>query len=136
MYEGLKINFSLWHIVGGIYGYNKLIRLPRKQKKALKKSLLQDIFTVDRNYLKECPKPKKCQYLVINQIDMKKIVGKIYVYKVLPPFKNWYSIMTDDGLNRSNIIIVGKKQLLKVALALIVMVLFNKRTTINKFKTK
>ena len=49
MYEGLKINFSLWHIVGGIYGYNKLIRLPRKQKKALKKSLLQDIFTVDRN---------------------------------------------------------------------------------------
>lgn len=67
---------------------------------------------------------------------MKKIVGKIYVYKVLPPFKNWYSIMTDDGLNRSNIIIVGKKQLLKVALALIVMVLFNKRTTINKFKTK
>jgi hypothetical protein len=66
---------------------------------------------------------------------MKKIVGKIYVYKVLPPFKNWYSIMTDDGLNRSNIIIVGKKQLLKVALALIVMVLFNKRTTINKFKT-
>ena len=66
---------------------------------------------------------------------MKKIVGKIYVYKVLPPFMNWYSIMTDDGLNRSNIIIVGKKQLLKVALALIVMVLFNKRTTINKFKT-
>ena len=59
MYEGLKINFSLWHIVGGIYGYNKLIRLPRKQKKALKKSLLQDIFTVDRNYLKGCPKPKK-----------------------------------------------------------------------------
>lgn len=36
-----------------------LIRLPRKQKKALKKSLLQDIFTIDRNYLKECPKPKK-----------------------------------------------------------------------------
>ena len=66
---------------------------------------------------------------------MKKIVEKIYVYKVLPPYKNWYSIMTDDGLNRSNIIIVGKKQLLKVALALIVMVLFNKRTTINKFKT-
>lgn len=66
---------------------------------------------------------------------MKKIVGKIYVYKVLPPYKNWYSIMTDDGLNRNNIIIVGKKQLLKVALALIVMVLFNKRTTINKFKT-
>lgn len=67
MYEGLKINFRLWHIVGGIYEYKTLIRLPRKQKKALKKSLLQDIFTIDRNYLKECPKPKKCQYLVINK---------------------------------------------------------------------
>jgi len=59
MYEGLKINFRLWHIVGGIYEYKKLIRLPRKQKKALKKNLLKDIFTIDRNYLKECPKPKK-----------------------------------------------------------------------------
>jgi hypothetical protein len=59
IYASLRINFSLWHIVGGIYGYKKLIRLPRKQKKALKKSLLQDIFTVDINYLKECPKPKK-----------------------------------------------------------------------------
>lgn len=66
---------------------------------------------------------------------MKKIVEKTYVYKVLPPYKNWYSIMTDDGLNCSNIIIIGKRQLLKVALALIVMALFNKRTTINKFKT-
>ena len=59
MYEGLKINFSLWNIKGGVYGYKKLIRLPRKQKKTLKKSLLQDIFTVDKNYIKECPKPKK-----------------------------------------------------------------------------
>ena len=32
---------------------------------------------------------------------MKKIVGKIHIYKVLPPYKNWYSIMTDDGLNHS-----------------------------------
>ena len=67
---------------------------------------------------------------------MKKIVGKIHIYKVLPPYKNWYSIMTDDGLNRSNIIVVGKKQLLKVALALIIMVLFNKAAILNKFKTK
>ena len=44
-------------------------------------------------------------------------------------------LKTDDGLNRSNVVIVGKKQLLKVALALIVMALFNKNTTINKFKT-
>lgn len=53
MYKGLRINFRLWHIVGGIYEYKKLIRLPRKQKKALKKSLLQEIFTIDRNYLKD-----------------------------------------------------------------------------------
>ncbi len=65
---------------------------------------------------------------------MKKLIHKIYIYKVLPPYKDWYSIMTDDGLNRSNIVIVGKKQLLKVALALIVMVLFNKSTTVSKFK--
>ena len=69
-------------------------------------------------------------------ISMKKVIGKIYIYKVLPPYKNWYSIMTDDGLNRSNIIVVGKKQLLKVALALIIMVLFNKGAILNKFKTK
>ena len=67
--------------------------------------------------------------------EMKKIISKIHIYKVLPPYKNWYSIMTDDGLNRNNIIIVGKKQLLKVALALIVMVLFNRRTTVSKFKS-
>lgn len=67
---------------------------------------------------------------------MKKLIGKTYIYKVLPPYKNWYSIMTDDGLNRNNIIIVGKKQLFKIALALIVMSLFNKRTTINKYTTK
>ena len=62
---------------------------------------------------------------------IKKIIYKISIYKVLPPYKNWYSIMTNDGLNRSNVVIIGKKQLLKVALALIVMVIFNKRTTIN-----
>ena len=66
---------------------------------------------------------------------MKKVIGKIYIYKVLSPYKNWYSITTDEVLNRSNVVIVGKKQLLKVALALIVMALFNKNTTINKFKT-
>lgn len=56
----------------------------------------------------------------------------IYVYKVLPPYKNWYSIMVSNGLNHDNICIVGKNQLLKVALALIIMALFNKRTTIKK----
>lgn len=60
----------------------------------------------------------------------------IYIYKVMPPYKNWYSIMTDDGLNRSNIVIVGKRQLLKVAFALIVMAIFNKRMTIKKIRTE
>lgn len=73
--------------------------------------------------------------IIQNNKEMKKIISKIHIYKVLPPYKNWYSIMTDDGLNRNNIIIVGKKQLLKVALSLIVMVLFNKRTTVSKYKT-
>lgn len=67
---------------------------------------------------------------------MKKIICKIYIYKVMPPYKKWYCIMTDDGLNRSNIVIVGKRQLLKVAFALIVMAIFNKRMIINKFKTE
>lgn len=44
---------------------------------------------------------------------IKKIIYKISIYKVLPPYKNWYSIMTNDGLNRSNVVIIGKKQLLK-----------------------
>ena len=60
MYEGLRINFRLWHIAGGIYEYKKLIRLPRKQKKALKKNtFVRKFLRIDRNYLKECPKPKK-----------------------------------------------------------------------------
>lgn len=67
---------------------------------------------------------------------MKKLIGKTYIYKVLPPYDNWYSIMTDNGLVCNNIIIVGKKQLLKVALALIIMLLFNKTTTINEYTIK
>lgn len=50
-----------------------------------------------------------------------------------------YEIKTskkDNGLNRSNIVIIGKRQLLKVAFALIVMAIFNKRMTIKKFRTE
>ena len=64
------------------------------------------------------------------------MISRIYIYKVISPYKNWYSIMTNDGLNRSNIIIVGKRQLLKVAFSLIVMAIFNKRMTIKKFRTE
>lgn len=65
---------------------------------------------------------------------MKKIVGKIYIYKVLPPYKHWYSIMTDDGLNTSNIIMVGRRQVIKVIYALIKVVLFGKCITIKRIK--
>nr|DAZ80195.1 MAG TPA: hypothetical protein [Caudoviricetes sp.] len=43
--------------------------------------------------------------------------------------------MTDNGIVRNNIIIVGKKRLLKVALALILMALLNRMTTIKIFKS-
>lgn len=75
MYEGLKVNFWLWHIVGGVYGYKELIRLPRKQKKALKKSILQDIITVDRTYVKECPRPKNLPTFSYKQLIKELIYG-------------------------------------------------------------
>ena len=69
MYEGSRIAFTLCHTAGGIYGYKKLIRLPRKQKKALKKSTLRDVIAKDRNYLKECPRPKKMPIFSYKQLD-------------------------------------------------------------------
>ena len=63
---------------------------------------------------------------------MKYTLTKIYIYRCLPPYRKGYSIMTDNGMIRDNIIIVGKKRLLKVAFALILMALFNKRTTITR----
>lgn len=65
---------------------------------------------------------------------MKKLTEKIHIYKVSKPYKNWYSIMTDDGFSRDNIILVKKKQLLRVAFALIKMALFNKETSIEIYK--
>lgn len=59
IYASLRINFTVWDMEGGIYGYKKLIRLPRKQKKKLKNSILRDIIKVDRTYMKECLQPKK-----------------------------------------------------------------------------
>lgn len=35
MYEGLKINFRLWHIVGGIYEY-KIDKTSSKAKESIK----------------------------------------------------------------------------------------------------
>nr|UVX49795.1 MAG: hypothetical protein [Bacteriophage sp.]UWF85823.1 MAG: hypothetical protein [Bacteriophage sp.]DAF52124.1 MAG TPA: hypothetical protein [Myoviridae sp. ctPoO4] len=63
---------------------------------------------------------------------MKYIFSKIHIYRCLPPYRKWYSITTDSGITKDNIVIVGKKRLLKVAFALILMALFNKRTTITR----
>lgn len=69
IYASLRINFTVWDIVGGVYGYKELIRIPRKKKKALKNSILQDIIKVDRTYLKECPQPKKLPAFSYKQLD-------------------------------------------------------------------
>lgn len=50
---------------------------------------------------------------------MKYTISKIHIYRCLPPYRKWYSITTDSGITKDNIVIVGKKRLLKVAFALI-----------------
>ena len=35
MYEGLRIDFTMWHIVGGIYGY-KINKTSSKTKESVK----------------------------------------------------------------------------------------------------
>ena len=65
---------------------------------------------------------------------MKKIINKTHVNRCKEPYRNWYSIMTDDGLNTSNIIMVGRRQVIKVIYALIKVVLFGKCITIKRIK--
>lgn len=36
MYEGLRINFRLWHIAGGIYEYKKIDKTSSKTKESIK----------------------------------------------------------------------------------------------------
>ena len=69
IYASLRINFTMWNNEGGVYGYKKLIRLPRKQKKVLKKSIFRDFIANDRTYLKECQKPKKMPAFSYKQLD-------------------------------------------------------------------
>lgn len=68
IYTSLRINFTAWNIVGGVYGYKELIRIPRKKKKALKNSILRDIIKVDKTYMKECPQPNKLPTFSYKQI--------------------------------------------------------------------
>ena len=65
---------------------------------------------------------------------MKKIGNKTHVYRCIEPYRNWYSIMTDDWINASNIIMVGRRQVIKVIYALIKVVLFGKCITIVRYK--
>lgn len=69
IYASLRINFIIWDNIGGVYGYKKLIRLPRKQKKVLKKSIFRDVITEDRSFIKECPHPKKMPIFSYKQPD-------------------------------------------------------------------
>lgn len=68
IYASLRVNFTMWNTEGGVYGYRKLIRLPRKRKKALKKSIFRDVITEDRNFIKECPHPKKMPIFSYKQL--------------------------------------------------------------------
>lgn len=68
IYASLRIKFTVWDIEGGVYGYKKLIRIPRKIKKELKKSIFRDVITEDRNFIKECPHPNKMPIFSYKQL--------------------------------------------------------------------
>lgn len=58
---------------------------------------------------------------------MKKLVQSITVYRTLGSNgKNWFSIRTCDGLNTDNILINGRKALLKTVFALIVVAILKR----------
>lgn len=63
------------------------------------------------------------------------LVNEIRAFKIQQiDYKNRFTVFSTvhNILTKDNIVIVGKKRLLKVAFALILMVLFNKRTTITR----
>lgn len=67
---------------------------------------------------------------------MKKLVQSITVYRTLGSNgKNWFSIRTCDGLNTNNILINGRKALLKTAFALIAVAIFKRNVVrIRRFR--
>lgn len=71
IYASLRVNFTIWDCEGAVYGYKKIIRLPRKVKKKLKNSIIQDFIKEDRTYIKECPKAKKIPAFSYKQPDDK-----------------------------------------------------------------
>lgn len=48
----LRVDFTIWNVVGSVWGYKKLVRLPRKVKKRLQKSIRDSILKRDYEYLK------------------------------------------------------------------------------------
>lgn len=49
---------------------------------------------------------------------MKYTFSKIHIYRCLPPYSKWYSITTDSGITKDNIVIVGKKAIIESRLCL------------------
>lgn len=65
---------------------------------------------------------------------MKKVTNITTVFRCLKPYRNWYNIMSQDGFYDMNIIIVSKLELLKLIIALIKLFIFNKSTTIKRYR--
>ena len=65
---------------------------------------------------------------------MKKITNVTTVFRCLKPYRNSYNIMSQDGFYDINVIIVGKLELLKLIIALIKLLIFNKRTVIKRYR--
>lgn len=65
---------------------------------------------------------------------MKKVTNITTVFRCLKPYRNWYNIMSQDGFYDTNIIIVGKLELLKLIIALIKLLIFNKSTSIKRYR--
>lgn len=65
---------------------------------------------------------------------MKKVTNRTIVFRCVEPYRNWYNIMSQDGFYDINVIIVGKLELLKLIIALIKLLIFNKSTTIKRYR--
>lgn len=65
---------------------------------------------------------------------MKKITNITTVFICLKSYHNWYCIKNEDVLGESHIVICGKLDLLKLIIALIKLVIFNKSTVIKRYR--
>ena len=65
---------------------------------------------------------------------MNKVTNITTVFRCLNPYRNWYNIMSNDGFYDVNVIIDGKLELLKLIMALIKLLIFNKTTIIKRYR--